>query len=78
LIREMHIKTTLRMPGSVVTHLYFPHSGRQVDRYEFEASLVYRMSSRTARATQRHKIQKPPNNKLLDVIAHICNSRSES
>jgi hypothetical protein len=31
---------------------------RQVDFYDFEASLVYRVSSRIARATQRNPISK--------------------
>jgi hypothetical protein len=31
---------------------------RQVDLYEFEASLVYRMSSRAAKATQRNPVSK--------------------
>jgi hypothetical protein len=35
--------------------------GRQIA--EFEASLVYRMSSRTARATQRNPVSKKTNNK---------------
>jgi hypothetical protein len=34
---------------------------RQVDLYEFEASLVYRVSSRTARATQRNPVSKNKN-----------------
>jgi hypothetical protein len=34
--------------------------GRQIS--EFEASLVYRVSSRTARATQRNPVLKNPNN----------------
>jgi hypothetical protein len=32
--------------------------GRRIS--EFEASLVYRVSSRIARATQRHPVSKPP------------------
>jgi flagellar biosynthesis/type III secretory pathway protein FliH len=31
---------------------------RQVDLYEFEASLVYKVSSRTARVTQRNPVSK--------------------
>jgi hypothetical protein len=31
-----------------------------VDQCEFEASLVYRVSSRTARATQRNPVLNPP------------------
>ena len=33
---------------------------RQVDLCEFEASLVYRLSSRTARATQKNLVSKKP------------------
>jgi hypothetical protein len=46
--------------------------GRQIS--EFEASLVYRMSSRTARATQRNPVSKktnknkPTNKKSLFVL----------
>jgi hypothetical protein len=35
--------------------------GRQIS--EFEASLVYRVSSRTARATQRNPVSKKPKKK---------------
>jgi hypothetical protein len=35
--------------------------GRQI--YEFEASLVYKVSSRTARATQRNPVSKKKKNK---------------
>jgi hypothetical protein len=46
-------------PGSGGTHLYSQHlggRGRQIS--EFEASLVYRVSSRTARAIQRIPVLK--------------------
>jgi hypothetical protein len=33
---------------------------RQVDLYEFEASLVYRTSSWSARATKKNPVSKPP------------------
>jgi hypothetical protein len=33
---------------------------RQVDLYEFEDSLVYRVSSRPARSTQRNPVSKKP------------------
>jgi hypothetical protein len=42
----------------VATHLYSQHlggRGRQIS--EFKASLVYRVSSRTARATQRNPVK---------------------
>jgi hypothetical protein len=35
--------------------------GRRIS--EFEARLVYRVSSRTARATQRNPVSKPPHQK---------------
>jgi hypothetical protein len=44
---------------------------RQVDLCEFEASVVYRASSRTARATQRKPVlknQKPTQNKNIILI----------
>jgi hypothetical protein len=37
--------------------------GRRIS--EFEASLVYRVSSRTARATQRNPVSKPPPHKKV-------------
>jgi hypothetical protein len=40
----------------MVVHAFDPSRGRQIS--EFEASLVYRVSSRTARATQRNPIFK--------------------
>ena len=42
---------------AVVAHL--GGRGRRIS--EFEASLVYRVSSRTARATQRNPVSKKPN-----------------
>jgi hypothetical protein len=46
-------------PGSGGAHLYSQHSGGR-DRWisEFEASLVYKVSSRTARAIQRNPVSK--------------------
>jgi hypothetical protein len=41
---------------AVVAHAFNPNRGRRVS--EFEASLVYRVSSRTARATQRNPVSK--------------------
>jgi hypothetical protein len=41
----------------VVAHAFNLHSGRQ-RQAEFEASLVYRVSSRTARATKRNPVSK--------------------
>ena len=43
--------------GAVVAHL--GGRGRQIS--EFEASLVYKVSSRTARATQRNPVSKKQN-----------------
>jgi hypothetical protein len=42
-------------PG-VVVHSFNPSRGRRIS--EFEASLVYRVSSRTARAIQRNPVSK--------------------
>jgi hypothetical protein len=42
-------------PG-VVAHTFNPSRGRRIS--EFEANLVYRVSSRTARATQRNPVSK--------------------
>jgi hypothetical protein len=39
---------------------------RQADLCEFEASLVYRSSSTTAKATQRNPVSKEPCNKTND------------
>jgi hypothetical protein len=45
------------MPGSGGAHLYSQHlGGRGGGIFEFEAHLVYRVSSRTARATQRNPV----------------------
>jgi hypothetical protein len=47
---------------AVVVHAWYSGGrGRQI--YEFEPSLVYRVSSRTARATQRNPVSKNNNNK---------------
>jgi hypothetical protein len=45
--------------------------GRQIS--EFEASLVYRVTSRTVRATQRNPVSKPPppQKKLFTVCANM-------
>jgi hypothetical protein len=58
-------KTSLQ-PG-VVAHAFNPSTGRGVGwgrrgRWisEFEASLVYKVSSRTARAIQRNRLDPPP------------------
>ena len=40
---------------------------RQVDLCEFEASLVYRVSSRTVRDTQRNPVSKETKNKTTKV-----------
>jgi hypothetical protein len=48
------------MLGVVVVHTLIPVLGkqRQQDLYEFEASLVCRTSSRTARAMKRKRLEK--------------------
>jgi hypothetical protein len=40
----------------VVLHAFNPSTGRRIS--EFEASLVYRVSSKTAKATQRNPVSK--------------------
>jgi hypothetical protein len=40
--------------------------GRQIS--EFKDSLVYRVSSRTARATQRNPVSKKPTYKYLNIL----------
>jgi hypothetical protein len=46
----------------VVAHTFDPSTGGRGRRIsEFEASLVYRVSSRTARATQRNAVSKNKN-----------------
>jgi hypothetical protein len=53
------LKSGIAEPGSGGTRLLSQHLGdRSRWMSEFEASLVYRMSSRTARATQRNLSQK--------------------
>jgi hypothetical protein len=52
--------------SGVVVHAFNPSTrgggiGRQIS--EFEASLVYKVSSRTARATQRNPVSKTKQNK---------------
>jgi hypothetical protein len=46
------------LPGSGGTSQHSGGRGRWI--FEFEASLVYRVSSRTARATQRNPVWKSP------------------
>jgi hypothetical protein len=46
--------------------------GRGKQICEFEVSLVYRVSSRTARATQRNPVSKKPKNKTkIKIIPEI-------
>jgi hypothetical protein len=53
-----YLKSISQSPG-VVAHTFNP-STREAERQasEFEASLVYKVSSRTARATQRNPVSK--------------------
>jgi hypothetical protein len=54
------IRKTKNKPG-VVTHTFNPSRGSQIS--EFELSLVYKVSSRTARAIQRNPVFPPPQKK---------------
>jgi hypothetical protein len=51
------------MPG-VVAHAFNPSIS------EFEASLAYRVSSRTARATQRNHLENKQTNKKNFIVTH--------
>ena len=42
---------------------------KQVDLPELEASLVYRASSRTAKATQRNPVSKTQKNKIQNIFS---------
>jgi hypothetical protein len=58
----MRLKTT---SWAVVAHVFNPSTWEAEvgGSQEFEASLVYRVSSRTARATQRNPVSKNQNQK---------------
>jgi hypothetical protein len=45
----------------MVAHAFNPSRGRRIS--EFEASLVYKVSSRTASVTQRNPVSKTPKKK---------------
>jgi hypothetical protein len=47
----------LKAPG-VVAHAFNPSTGRGRQISEFEGSLVYKVSSRTARAIKRNAVSK--------------------
>jgi hypothetical protein len=53
----------------LVTNAFNPSRGRRIS--ELEASLVYRVSSRTARATQRNPVSKPPPPKKKKVCFRV-------
>jgi hypothetical protein len=57
----------------VVAHTFNPSTrggrGRQIS--EFEATLVYKMSSRTAKATQRNPVSKNKTTKQFKVLAAL-------
>ena len=57
-------------PGMVV-HAFNPSRGRQIS--EFEASLFYKVSYRTARATQRNPVSKEKK-KVNDQVKHTGSS----
>jgi hypothetical protein len=71
----MYLETSCR---AVVVHAFkSQHSGGR-GRWisEFEASLVYKVSSRTARAIQRNPVSKNKNKnkKQENIISHLRNS----
>jgi hypothetical protein len=55
--RKRTIKNIINRPG-MVAHAFNPSRGRGRRTSEFKASLVYRVSSRTARAIQRNPVSK--------------------
>jgi hypothetical protein len=58
----------------VEAHAFNPIEGRGRQMSEYEASLVYRVSSKTAKATQRNpalKNKKPNQTKVLDFTAWL-------
>ena len=58
-INKIKIEKRRIQPGSGATHIESQHlGGRDRQISEFEASLVYKVSSRTARDTQRNPISK--------------------
>ena len=61
-VKSHKLRTT--EPSSGGTRLYSQHSGGRGRRIsEFEASLVYKVNSKTARATQRNPVSKKPKKK---------------
>jgi hypothetical protein len=65
----------IELSWAVVAHAFksqhFGGRGRQIS--EFEASLLYRVSSRTARATQRDPVSKKKMSlKLLNIYHAFC------
>ena len=54
-----HLKKLQEKSWAVVVHAFNPSTWEaEASGFEFEASLVYRVSSRTARATQRNCLEK--------------------
>jgi hypothetical protein len=60
----------------VVVQFFNPSRGRQIS--EFEASLVYKVSSRTARAIQRNPVSKNKTNKQTNKFKDSHSSVPES
>lgn len=53
----------------VVVHTLIPSTGETEASYEFTASLVYKLSSRVARTTQRNLVLRKPKPKKKEVLA---------
>jgi hypothetical protein len=64
-----NIKRLLHWGGGGVTSQHLGGRGRQIS--EFKASLVYRASCRTARATQRNSVLIKINNKKATAIFYF-------
>jgi hypothetical protein len=54
----------------MVAHAFKHSGGRGRQIFEFEASLVYKVSSKTARATQRNPVSKDKTNKQVIIRRH--------
>jgi hypothetical protein len=61
----------------VVVHTFNPSRGRGRRISEFKASLVYKVSSRTARATQRNPVSKNQNNRFFFPIEALPGAREQ-
>ena len=64
----------------VVAHTFNQEAERQADLYEFKVNLVYRVSSRTTKATQRNPVLKEREKKGVrkDILLNTQKSQAGS